>query len=469
MALLLAGFALHRGADASRRPSYGGTLHIEMAGRVLSTDPRQWPTDSRRVAAAERVESLVFDRLVRLDESGQPQPALAISWQHDMPSKRWQFRLREGVKFTDGSPLTPEAAALALQQLLGNEFDVSANSDSVIVQSDHSVAGLLMQLATGRYFIFHRTTDGEILGTGPFQVSDWPHDATSKVVLSANESCWAGRPFVDKIDLAMGVDPSQQANAIAFGQADVVELTASEARRALQRGVRVASSDPVELYALVFDTTRPDVQDVRVRQAISLAIDRTSISEVILQRQGVVAGGLLPNWITGYQHLFRASTDLARAKELLNDSGHQFSRPVPLVLVYDFGDTDARSVAERVAVNLREAGVKVQVSGQTEGSRNFTADLRLVRHHISSPDPAAALLELLNSLGETTPDLETIEHIYAAERAPIDAFRVIPLVHVSESYGVGPQVRDWMPPRWGGWRLEDVWLGPPAAAGGTSP
>jgi hypothetical protein len=154
---------------------------------------------------------------------------------------------------------------------------------------------------------------------------------------------------------------------------------------------------------------------------------------------------------------------------LLNDSGHQFSRPVPLVLVYDFGDTDARSVAERVAVNLREAGVKVQVSGQTEGSRNFTADLRLVRHHISSPDPAAALLELLNSLGETTPDLETIEHIYAAERAPIDAFRVIPLVHVSESYGVGPQVRDWMPPRWGGWRLEDVWLGPPAAAGGTSP
>jgi ABC-type transport system substrate-binding protein len=267
----------------------------------------------------------------------------------------------------------------------------------------------------------------------------------------------------------MGVDPSQQANAIAFGQADVVELTASEARRALQRGVRVASSDPVELYALVFDTTRPDVQDVRVRQAISLAIDRTSISEVILQRQGVVAGGLLPNWITGYQHLFRASTDLARAKELLNDSGHQFSRPVPLVLVYDFGDTDARSVAERVAVNLREAGVKVQVSGQTEGSRNFTADLRLVRHHISSPDPAAALLELLNSLGETTPDLETIEHIYAAERAPIDAFRVIPLVHVSESYGVGPQVRDWMPPRWGGWRLEDVWLGPPAAAGGTSP
>jgi ABC-type transport system substrate-binding protein len=440
-----------------------------MTERVTSIDPRQWPTESRRASAAERVESLVFDRLVRLDDHGQPQPALAISWEHDLLSKRWQFRLRRDVKFTDGSLLTPEAAALALQQLLGNEFDVSADSDSVIIQVDRPLAGLLEQLAVGRYFIFHTTTDGGIFGTGPFQVSDWPHDATSKVVLTANESCWAGRPFVDKIELTMGVDPQQQANAIAFGQTDVVELPASEVRRASQRGVRAVSSDPIDLFALVFDKVRPAVQDARVRQAISLAIDRTSIAEVILQRQGIAAGGLLPNWISGYAHLFRGSMDLPRAEALLNDSGHQFSHPVPLVLVYDFGDTDARSVAERVAVNSREAGIMVQVSGQTVVGKNVAADLRLVRHRIVSPDPGAALGEMLISLGETPADLETLEQIYAAERGPIDAFRVIPLVHVSESYGVGPQVRDWMPPRWGGWRLEDVWLGPPAAAGGTSP
>ena len=468
LAMLLAAFALHRGAEASRRPVYGGTLHVQIAERVLSIDPRQWPLESRRASAAERVESLLFDRLVRLDDHGLPQPALAISWQHDMLSKRWEFRLRKGVKFTDGSPFTPETAALALQQLLGNQFDVSSDSDSVIVQADHSVAGLLEQLAVGRYFIFHTPTDGGIFGTGPFQVSDWPTGTTSGVVLTANEFCWAGRPFVDKIDLKMGVDPQQQANMIAFRQADVVELPASEVRRALQRGVRVASSDPVELFALVFDGARPAVQDARVRQAISLAIDRTSIAEVILQRQGVAAGGLLPNWISGYGHLFRASMDLARAQELLNDSGHQFSRPLPLVLVYDFGDADARSVAERVAVNLREAGVMVQVSGPSVGGKNVAADLRLVRHRIFSPDPGASLSEMLTSFGETATDMETLEQSYAAERGPIDAFRIIPLAHDSESYGVGSQVRDWMPPRWGGWRLEDVWLGPPAT-GGISP
>ena len=112
----------------------------------------------------------------------------------------------------------------------------------------------------------------------------------------------------------------------------------------------------------------------------------------------------------------------------------------------------------------------VQVSGQTVDGKTkpAAADLRLVRHRLAAPDPAAALSELLNSLGETSTDLETPEQMYAAERAPIEAFRVIPLVHVSESYGLSPQVRDWMAPRWGGWRLEDVWLGPPSESGGNA-
>jgi hypothetical protein len=95
------------------------------------------------------------------------------------------------------------------------------------------------------------------------------------------------------------------------------------------------------------------------------------------------------------------------------------------------------------------------------------ADLRLVRYRITTPDPATALGELLHSFGEAANSGDaTPEQMYAAERVPIDAFRVIPLVHVSENWGLGPQVRDWMAPRWGGWNLADVWLEPPPAAGG---
>src|ERR1700688_1676296 len=413
--LALGAIAIVPNAAASARPQIGGALRVQMTERVATIDPRQWPSAPGPAVAAERLESLVFDRLVRLDERGAPQPALAISWQHDAQSKRWQFRLRDGVKFSDGSPLTPPIVAMALQQLLGISFDVSAASDSVVIQSEHPLPELLSELATGRYFIFHSAEDNSLTGTGPFRVVDWPTaESSAKAVFVANEACWAGRPFVDKIELMMGVDPQQQANAISFGQADVVELPASQVRRTAQRGVRTASSDPVELFAVVFDASRPAVQDARLRQAISLAIDRASIADVILQRQGVSAGGLLPNWISGYAHLFPVTSDLPRAKDSLAASGRELSRPMPLVLFYDSGDAEAHAVADRVAVNLREVGIKVQVSGQMADGKTkpAAADLRLVRHRIAAPDPATALSELLNSLGEAAAtNLETPEKI----------------------------------------------------------
>jgi peptide/nickel transport system substrate-binding protein len=469
----LLAFAPNSFAGPSTRPQTGGTLRVQMSVRVENIDPRLWPTGPKEAAAAERLSSLVFDRMVRLDGHGTPQPALAISWQQDAPAKHWQFRLREGVKFSDGTPLTPPIAAMALQQMLGVSFDVSATSDSVVVQADRPLPNLPMQLATGKYFVFHDGADGSLTGTGPFVLTMILSTGRfAQVTFTANESCWAGRPFVDKISVGMNVDIEQQANSVAFGQADVVELPAAQVRRTVQRGVRAVSSEPVELLALVFPGDRPAVRNLHFRQAVSLAVDRASMADVILQRHGVVAGGLLPNWISGYEHLFPSVFDLARAKDLLAASGRELSRSAPLVLVYDSGDAEARAIADRVAVNLREAGIMMQVQEQIADAtaKRPAADLRLVRRRIDTPDPAAALSELLNWLGETsTPDLGTLEQNYAAERAPIDAFRVIPLVHVSESYGLSPQVRDWMAPRWGGWNLADVWLSLPPQSGSARP
>jgi peptide/nickel transport system substrate-binding protein len=467
LALLVAALSLCAGAGASVRPQFGGTLRVRISAQVASLDPRQWPAEPAKIAAAERLDGLVFDRLTRLDARGVPQPALATSWQHDAESKRWQFRIRENVKFTDGALLTPPVAAMALEQLLGASFDVSANSDSVIIQANHPAPLLPMQLSSGRYFIFHVGEDNSLSGTGPFRAAEsQARDGagSAKAVFVANETCWAGRPFLDKIEIVEGADTQQEVDAISFGQADVVELSPSEVRRAGQRGVRASSSDPVELLALAPDTANPALQDERVRRAISLAIDRVSIAEVILRKQGVAAGGLLPNWISGYAHLFPPSFDLPRAKELLAASGPEFSATKPLVLIRDSGDAEAQAVADRVAVNLREAGITVRVVEQSSSAKAgaSSGSLRLIRRRLSAPDPEAALSEFLGSLGESSAAMQTLEEVCAAEQTEIDSLRVIPLVHVAESYGLSPQVRDWMAPRWGGWDLADVWLGPPS-------
>jgi peptide/nickel transport system substrate-binding protein len=471
LALLLGAMLLAATSAASLRPRYGGALRVQMRERLKGVDPLQWPADSLEAAAAERVASLAFDRLVRFNPQGVLQGALAVSWESGLGAMRWEFHLRQGVKFTDGAPMTPDTVVLALQQLLGTSFHVSATSDSVVIASDHAMPNLPAQLASGRYFIFHATPDGAVSGTGAFRIAEWPAAGRpARAVFRANESCWAGRPFVDQIDLTMGADPQREANAVAFGQADVVELLPAEVRRTAQRGVRTASSEPVDLFALIFEMSRRTVQDARIRQAVALAIDRSAIANVVMQHQGLAAGGLLPDWLSGYAFLFPTAPDPARARELLA-AGREVSRAGPLVLDYDSGDSESRAVAERVAVNLQGAGIAVRISGRTaENKANSpAADFRLARQPMDTPDPGAALESLLAWAGEPAAAAKTLEQSYAAERAPIDDFRVIPLAHVAEAYGLGPRVRNWMAPRWGGWRLEDVWLAPVGAAGGTSP
>jgi hypothetical protein len=95
------------------------------------------------------------------------------------------------------------------------------------------------------------------------------------------------------------------------------------------------------------------------------------------------------------------------------------------------------------------------------GANNF--DVRLVRWRISAPDAREALTALFRRLNGAQAEaafmpLETPEQRFAAERAVLDRGRIIPVAFVPEIYAVGPAVKDWMPPRWGGWRLEDVWL-----------
>ena len=97
--VLLSVFFIAAFAEASTRPEYGGTLRVQIDERVATIDPRQWLADSRLANAAGRVESLIFDHLVGFDDHGTIKPELAVSWEHDAQSKRWQFRLRKNVKF----------------------------------------------------------------------------------------------------------------------------------------------------------------------------------------------------------------------------------------------------------------------------------------------------------------------------------------------------------------------------------
>jgi len=411
-------------AGAAARPRYGGTLHVATAGTLASIDP----DNSQNDTAARNILPLLFDSLVSLDEQGRPKPALAASWEIATNNQRWQFRLRPGVTFSDGAPLSSEIVAASLRKI-NPSWKISADGEQVVVEREGPVPAMLAELALPRNRIAKR--DGpKILGTGPFVVGQL--DPGRKLVVMARDDYWAGRPFLDSVEVAMGKNPRDQIMAFDTGQEQVIEIAPEQARRAATETRRVQMSEPDELLALVFARAPQSDEEGKLRRALSLCIDRSTINSVVLQGGGTPAGSLLPNWMTGYGFVFPANQDLSRGQQLRGEV-----QQAPLwTLAFDNNDALARVIAERVALNARDAGLRLQL-----GDSN-AADLRLVRISLGSQDARAALGLMAPLLGLTVPAFagNSDDELYAAERHLLDSGRVVPLLHARTAYAVSMNV-----------------------------
>jgi ABC-type transport system substrate-binding protein len=342
----------------------------------------------------------------------------------------------------------------------------------------------------------HRDADGAFAGaagSGPFRVTTF--DAGKRAMLTANEDFREGRPFVDSIEISMGRAAHERLVDVELNKTDLVEIPPQDARRASEQGVRVSASQPDELLALIFvggnvkadpvgkvtsqanEQARGATAQQVMGQALSLAIDRVAIVNFILQKTGEAAGGLLPQWSSGTAFLFPAAApsaaDLEHAKELWK----QIAPSGALVLGYDSADPLEQSVAERIAVNAKEAGMAVRAlampgagAGISRGAagRATHVDVELVRWRMSSPLPGVALKDFLTRLyseflasfgAAAFPEITSPEDIYKQQRAALNTYRVVPLVWLPQVYGLSARVRDWKAPGPGeNWPLPDVWL-----------
>jgi ABC-type transport system substrate-binding protein len=335
--------------------------------------------------------------------------------------------------------------------------------------------------------VFDRPSSGEAMagaaGSGPFHVTAF--EAGKRAVLAANEEFREGRPFVDSIEISMGRAARERLVDLELNKTDLTEIAPQDARRAAEQGVRVSISRPDELLALVFvpATAKPNKAGAAsanpAGQALSLAIDRVAIVNFILQKTGEPAGGLLPQWSSGTAFLFPAAApaeaDLTHAKELWKE----IAPSGPLLLGYDSADPLEQSVAERIVVNAKEAGMAVRVRAMSAAgaappdsrgvdSQSGGVTARLVRWRMSSPSPADALRSLLARIysgplagveADTFPETASPEDIYKQQRAVLNSYRVVPLVWLPQVYGLSARVRDWNAPGPGeSWPLADVWL-----------
>jgi ABC-type transport system substrate-binding protein len=428
-------------AGAETRPHYGGTLHVCLRAAPASLDPGQ-----AELTGSRSLLDLIFDTLVTLDDQGRPQPALATAWQAESGNQRWQFSLRQGVAFPDGAPLTPDVVATSLRAA-NPTWKVFSTGSAVIIERDSPAPELPAELALPRNSIVKRE-GGKLTGTGPFVIAQW--EAGKKLMMVARDDYWGGRPFLDSIEVEMGKNFREQMVSFDLGKAQVIEVAPEQAHRAATEGRRVEHSAPIELVALVFVRDSKSAAESKERDALSLSIDRRLLNSVVLQNGGEPAGGLLPNWMSGYGFLFPVDVNLVRAQQ------ERAEVPESTVwnLGFDVSDPIARVLAERIVLNARDAGLRLQLAAGP-------ADVRLVRVALASLDAQVGLPELAATLG--LPPLKIngnlVDDLYAAESVLVKSQRVIPLLHLRTAGAVSKTVRNWGGARDGGWRLADVWLG----------
>jgi peptide/nickel transport system substrate-binding protein len=451
------------GILASERPVYGGTLRVELGPHADLSNP-----ESAAIYESNAdIETLIDETLVRINGRGEIQPVLAETWERDASMRRWKFHLRSGMRFQDGTPLTPQNGVEGFLngKLVGR---VTPISDGLEIETPTAAPDLPVTLAQSEYYLAWTHSEKGLGGSGPFKLETT--NGEDHVVLSANLDYWGGRPFLDSVDVRSERTGRERMIDLEVGKADLIELPPEMARRAGEEKIRVEATPPVELLALIFLPGRVAAENARLREAMSHAIDRAAIVNLVLQKEGEPASGLLPQWISGTEILIPSSADADAARTLAKEIA-----PAPsLVLGYDSVDALEQSVAERIAVNAREAGVKVTVmaiparSAAWANAEKAKLDARIVRVSLASPFPRQALAGLIEHFdsiiaGEklTAPESADAAEIYAREKAVIETYRVVPIAHLPRVYGLGPRVRNWsISPgtAMNGLPLADVWL-----------
>lgn len=338
------------------------TLRVGLLAPVHELDPR----GGRDFVGSTIVEQ-VFDTPFAPPERPE-QPAVPVLFSERLSSevagRVLAAPVREGVRFSDGTPLTAEILAQALSRANRLEAlkEIEAVDDRVVFRFSEAPSRFDHTL-THRYFEIGLEKGGEVLGTGPYRMA--PGSTPERIRLVVNPE-HRQKPDIEEIIFVSyppddDGEPTALLEAINAGEVEFSNVLSREQISQL-KGVRKWLEPGSGTAILYFNTERPAVSDVRVRQAIAFAVDRAEIARASHQNPvAFTATGLLPPMLgsfrDGIQH------DVKRANLLLGQVGD--ARPERLSLLLIYGPRpylpNPRAVTDLLAERLRALGIELDV------------------------------------------------------------------------------------------------------------
>ncbi|RSM66305.1 peptide ABC transporter substrate-binding protein [Amycolatopsis sp. WAC 01376] len=317
----------------------------------------------------------VYEGLVKLDADAKIVPLLAESWTVSEDRKTYDFKLRKNAKFSNGAPFTAEDVKFSLMRVK-TDWTVSIKStmdvvDRVdVVAPDHARVvltkpsnGWLFSLTSRLGAMFSPTGVADLankpVGTGPYTVSS--RRRGDSIVLKENPAYWGRKPAYSTVVLKYIKDPTALNNALLSNGIDVISaITVPDSIPQFQSDDRftVVEGTTNSEVTLAFNNSRPPLNDVRVRRALSYAIDRKALLDTAWGGRGTLIGSMVPPTDPWYEDLSRVYPfDPAKAKALLAEAG----QPNPALRLRIPNLPYAVSSAQVVASQLADVGVTVTI------------------------------------------------------------------------------------------------------------
>src|SRR6266404_740313 len=301
---LVAGFGVALSAAPASAQKQGGSITVGLELDIPGFDPLKvgvYDTSAETAAAA------IFDTLVGLDDKGRPVPKLALSWTHSDDYKTWTFKLRPGVKFHDGTPFNAQAVKENFDRqkdpankcrcafYIAYIHDVQAPDEMTVVYNlnDPQVNQPALMTIQNQNNAIHSPTAWKTkgddynrnpVGTGPFILKSWT--AGDRMILEKNLDYWdKDKVNFERITLKPLPDAQSRFASLQSGEIDLIwddEYDADNIQKAQKDPkltVHTYTGSGAAVYA--FNTKTPPFDDVRVRQALVMAIDRKKMSQAI--------------------------------------------------------------------------------------------------------------------------------------------------------------------------------------------
>lgn len=363
-------------------------------------------TDPQCTTEYYLVSMNIFNRLVEVkandDGTSELVPSLAESWKVSDDGLTYTFKLKEGVKFTNGADLTADDVLYTFTRLL--TYSKSENGDIVDqikgtdelkdgtsttlegfqIQDDYNFtitlkepyAAFLACLSTPGASILDRETTEEAgadfgivpektIGTGYFKFQSWT--LNSELVLVANKDCWAGAPGSNGLVIKIVPDEDTQRMMFENGEIDILNLdyAASQADYFLTNDTykdQIVSGTRVGIYYTAMNQAIEPLGDVKVRKAIQMAIDRQSMLDALFGGRGTLENGILPTGLIGHnKDLASLTYDKEAAKALLAEAGYPDGFDIEIAQSTEASST-VSNINQIIQAMLGEIGIKATIN-----------------------------------------------------------------------------------------------------------